>query len=293
MFDVRNFFARIARPHLRTATVMVTVVATSAAYVGLSLPPKPARAADTETTALVNLFDDLTTFVPQLAGVGQFAQAIPTLDIVPGGENGMGLSTLLSEAKTSILTGLGGAADIDDFVAAIDGENGSISSGRNVSFTATKSTNGTVDSVTVGVQATRTINSGKLDISDDSPAFTLSSGGGVHVELTLAASFVLNYDSSNPATWITRTGSTPSLTIGFSATIPTPANVTAGLGILGISLGTDTEFSLSGTVGSNWSDPNNDGRLAFEEPGGGPDDGELSAAGAGAGLVTAALTAGP
>jgi Ca2+-binding RTX toxin-like protein len=168
-----------------------------------------------------------------------------------------------------------------------------------VSFSAVKATTGTLDSVSVGIHATRTLTSTALDITDTKPLapgyppFSLASAGGVKLDLTLDAGFVLNYDSAaGGAGWLSRSGASPSLQVGASASIPTPAAVTGGLGILGISLGAGTTFSLSAQISTTWADPNNDGKLAFDEPGGAADDGELAAAGAAAGLVNPTLAAG-
>ncbi len=288
-----------ARSMPRALIVLITAVATLLAYAGFSMPVRPAQAADAETDALRGLVTDLTDFVPGLAGVGRLGQPLPTLSVTPGSPAGMGLGTLLSESVTGVLgSSYANATTVDGLVSAISGANGTISNNRSVSFSASKSTAGSVDSVTVGLHATRTISSTSLDITDTKPLapgyppFALASSGGVKLDLTLDASFILNYDSNGGATWISRTGTSPSLTVGADASIPSPGNVTAGLGILGISLGSGTHFDLSAQIATGWSDPNNDGRLAFDEPGGAADDGELSAAGAPAGLVSPTLAAG-
>ncbi len=284
---------------LRPLVILITCVATLLAYAGISMPARPAQAADAETDALRGVVADLEPFVAALAGVGRFGQPLPTLSLLPGSKAGVDLATLLSESVSSVLgSGYTGATNVNELVSAINGKSGTISEDRDVSFTAVKTTSGTVDTVTVGLHATRTISSAALDITDNKPLapgyppFALASKGGVNVDLTLDASFALNYDSSGGAAWITHSGSSPSLTLDAVGSIPSLSAVQAGLGILGVSLGTGTGFNLTVHLATAWADPNNDGRLAFDEPGGTNDDGELAAAGAAAGLVNPRLTSG-
>ena len=269
---------------------LVTATAMAVAYSVVALPAAPARAADPETTALKDLMSKLETFVPGLAGVGAFGQALPNLDIVPGSPAGLGLGDLLEKARTGVLEpGYGNAADVGQLVSAIDGKSGSVTGGgRDVSYTASKTTSGTVDTVSFAFHGTKHLTTAQLDISDDSPKFSLASDGGVNLDLTIDGSFGLNYDSSNQATWIT----TPSLSIGGHASLPATPDIKAGLGILGIKVADGSTLDLQAALTSTWSDPNNDGKLAFDDPGGAADDGELSAPGAGAGLVTTAMAAG-
>ena len=278
--------SRRVRPLLSLSTAFLTVVS----YAGLSVFAAPARAADPDTVALRGLVTGIEAFVPGLAGVGRLAQPIPTLAETPA--EALGLATLLSEADTTVLGAAFDDADtVDQLVDAIDGASDTISDGREVSFTAAKSVVGTVTSITMGVHAERTIASTKLGIADDSPQFSLAAEDGVQLDVTLDAGFVLNYDSATTGAWVTRGASTPSLTVGADASIPDAHAVQAGLGILAVRLESAT-FALDADVSTSWSDPDNDGRLYFDEPGGVAGDGELSAAGAGAGLVTSALASG-
>ncbi len=282
------------RRFFRPAMASVVAVATGVAYVGISVPVSPARAADSETTALLALLDDLDAFVPGLAAVGALGETIPTLGVSPGSPAGLGLADLMSLSRVVLdAAGLATATDVGDFVGAVDGANGPISGGRTVSFTASETTPG---SITVTMAVSKDIASTALDIAGTEPIgpgyppFSLTSSGGVALELDLSASFGFNYipGGAGPA-WLT----TPNLSIAAAGTFATPLDVPGGLGILGIELGAGSTFALNATVMAAFEDPNNDGKLYFDEPGGGNDtDGELSAAGAGAGLVTASLTAG-
>jgi Ca2+-binding RTX toxin-like protein len=288
------------RSVLRPFIVLITALATLVAYAAVSVPPRPAQAADPETDGLRGLVTNLQTFVPGLAAVGRFGQPLPTLSVAPGSAAGIGLGTLLGQAVSSVLgSDYANAANVDALVSAINGKSGAITDGRTVSFTASKSTAGTVDTVTFGLHAIRKVSSTSLDITDNEPLapgyppFSLASEGGVQLDLTLDASFALNYDSSGGgASWITHSSNSPSLTLDSIGSIPTLDAVQAGLGILGVTLGDGTSFNLTVHLATAWADPNNDGRLAFNEPGGTNDDGELSAAGAAAGLVNPRLASG-
>ena len=90
----------------------------------------------------------------------------------------------------------------------------------------------------------------------------------------------------------------PSLTIATVADLPSGTTIPAGLGILGVSVKGDdgdseADYHLESTVTTSWANPDNDaaGTLAFDNPTtAGADDGELAAAGAGTGIVTATQT---
>jgi Ca2+-binding RTX toxin-like protein len=272
---------------------LVTAFATLLSYAITSLPAQSAHAADAETTALRGLVTSLDGFVPGLAGVGSFGTPLTTLDVAPGSARGIGLDDLLSNAESDVLgSDYTSAADVGALTSAIDGADGGTTHDRHVTYTANKTTAGTVDSIAVTMHATRTVTDARLDISDDSPKFSLASDGGVDLTLTMDLAYVLNWDSNTGAVWLTRTTSTPAMSIAADGVFSSPLAVEAGLGILAVELDSGSTYQLHETSTTSWSDPNNDGRLAFDEPNGTPGDGELAAAGAGAGLVTATTTSG-
>jgi|GEM_PF-5380639 len=273
----------------RSLTALLTALATAVSYAAVSIPVQPAQAVDAQTTAVIGLYDELEGFVAGLGSVGDLGQPLDTLSVSPGGPSGLDLATLLTDARAGVLGGatFNGAATLDDLADEIDGASG-MAGDRDFDFTASRDNTGDVESLTIGVTASDTVTS-SLDIADSDPEFSFASAGGVSVDLQLAASFTLNVDTTSMATWISHS---PELSITAAASIPDVHAVLAGVGILGVRLGTGSSFALSATIGTTWTDPDNDGRLAFDEPGGSPDDGELSAPGAGAGHVSATLTAG-
>lgn len=272
---------------IRPVTAAVTALATAIAYAGISMPTAQAAPADPDVAAITALVAQVAGLMPGVSGAGALGQALPTLDVSPGGPGGVGVATLLAEALTK--TDLATATSFGDLVGAVNGKSGSISTGRTVTWTGSTASNGSVESLTVGLHAARAAAPARLDVRDPAGDVNLASTGGVTVDLTADLGLTVNYDTTTHAAWLTRTGSTPSLSVGFSVNLH-PDQIKAGLGILGVQVVAGSTFHLDGGVTTSWSDPNNDGRLAFDEPGNGPDDGELAAAGAGAGLVTAQFT---
>src|SRR5688572_27872203 len=104
---------------LHPFTGFFTVLAVLVAFVGLSLPARPAQAADAETTRLSALIDGLTTFLPSTAGVGALGQAVPSLDVAPGSDAGVGLSDLMQKTRDEVMN-IATAATIDDLVSGIN-----------------------------------------------------------------------------------------------------------------------------------------------------------------------------
>src|SRR5512133_2691202 len=123
----------VARASFRLFVSLITCIATFVAYVAVSVPRVPARAADPETDALRGLVTNLQPFVAALAGVGRFGQPLPTVSLVPAGEAGIDLATLLTDSVNGVLgSGYTGATNVNQLVSAIDGKNGTISKNRDV-----------------------------------------------------------------------------------------------------------------------------------------------------------------
>ena len=133
-----------------------------------------------------------------------------------------------------------------------------------------------------------------LDIRDQDGTISLSSGDGISVTGTLTGSFTFVHDAAAAQAVLTQ----PSLTIATVADLPPGTTIPAGLGILGVAVKGDdgdseADYHLESTVTTSWANPDNDaaGTLAFDNPTtAGADDGELAAAGAGTGIVTATQT---
>jgi Ca2+-binding RTX toxin-like protein len=247
-------------------------------------PPARATGPDAATAAVTGLFGRLASdFLPQVASSTALAQQLPTLAVTPA--ESVELRTAFSDALGAggQLADAGSQATLDDlktYVAQADG------SGWD--FTASLPDD---HSITVGFTRTVTLDAG-LDIRDQDGTLSLSTGAGIDVTGTLSGAFTFVYDSVSGQASLTA----PAMTIATTADLPAGKQLNAGLGILGVKVvgvsGT-ADYRLESNVTTAWANPDNDaaGSLAFDNPAtAAADDGELSADGAGTGLVTATRT---
>lgn len=270
------------RRSLLSSAVSIAVVAT----LGIAVSPPAAQAAgpDEATAAVTGFFKRFASdFLPQVASSASLSQQLPTLAVTPA--ESVKLKTAFSEALAA--GGQLADADTQDSLAAlttyIDGADGD-----GWTFSASKPNDHTV---TVGFTREVTLDAG-LDVRDQDGTLSLSTGDGIDVVGTMTGSFTFAYDADDDLTSLTA----PSLTIVTTADLPDGKVLEAGLGILGVKVvGTagDDDYHLESTVTTAWANPDNDaaGKLAFDNPDtDAVDDGELSADGAGTGLVTATRT---
>ena len=255
--------------------------------VGLAVStPSPAAAAtpDDATKAVAALFKRLgTKFIPQVASSTALAEQLPTLAVTPAGS--VGLKTGFDEAFASggPLGDLSGATTIEELYEYIDG-----ATGKDWTFT---SPDHTLTSITVAFTRTVDTDAG-LDIRDRDGTISLSTGKGIAVRGTLSGSFTFTYDPTTKLASLTN----PSMDIATTADLPANVTLPAGLGILGVEVvGVDGpgDYQLSSAVTTTWANPDNDAAesLAYDNPATTAlDDGELAAAGAGTGIVTATRT---
>jgi Ca2+-binding RTX toxin-like protein len=281
---------RRSRRFLATLVISSVVVA----YVGVAVLPASATGPDQSTSDVEAGITSLASVIGQLSGVGQLGQTIPTLSLAPGGPSGIGLDTLLGQTLSGPLAGnFGGATDLDGLVAKLNGVTGTTlpdGTSRQVSIVASHNSAGGVDTIPLTLSVTRTVDAG-LAVSSTSPQFQFSSSGGVSVQLTAALHVDLNYRASDRFFSLTHSATTPSLTLDAHATVPAPSAVQAAIGILGVTLGTGSAFTLDAHLAGSFNDPNNDGHLAFTEADGSA--GELAAADAGPGLFSAGWAPSP
>ena len=274
--------------HVRSLRKSVLASTVSLALVGAwgtaAAPAARAAGPDAATVAVASLFGRLATdFLPQMASSTALARQLPTLAVTPAE------SVDLRTAFSSVL-GAGGTlsdfgtqdtlGDLEDYVAG--------ASGSGWAFTSSRPN---ARSLTVGFTRTVSRDAG-LDIRDQDGTISLSSGSGIAVTGTLTGSFTFVFDSATGTASLTQ----PSMTIATSADLAAGTRLDAGLGILGVSVvgtaGAD-DYRLQSTVTTSWANPDDDaaGSLAFDNPATpAADDGELSADGAGTGLVTPTRT---
>jgi Ca2+-binding RTX toxin-like protein len=246
--------------------------------------PAVAATPDDATVAVTTLLDRLATgFVPQVASSTALAEQLPTLAVTPAG-------SVKLKSSFADLIGSGGLlenaenqetlADLATYIGGKSDDEWTLSSSAPDAY-----------SVTIGF--TRVVDSeAGLDIRDQDGTLSLSSPDGIKVQGTLSGSFTLAYDPTTKVASLTK----PSMAIATTADLGATAVLPAGLGILGVEVrgeaGTD-DYRLTSNVVTAWANPDNDaaGSLAYDNPGTpAANDGELAAAGAGTGLVTATRT---
>ncbi|GAB3658904.1 hypothetical protein GCM10027596_15790 [Nocardioides korecus] len=264
------------------ASVSLTVLAA----LGVAIAPAAdAAPQDAATASVTGFFDRFASEVlPQIASSTSLAQQLPTVAVTPAGS--VGLRTAFSGALASggQLGAARSQATLGDLVGYLDGADGG-----GWDFTASRPSD---NAVTLRFTRTVTDPDAGLDVRDKAGTLSLSTGGGITVTGTLTGSFTFVYDPATAQTSLTK----PSMTIATTADLPDGKDLLAGLGILGVKVvgaaGT-ADYHLDSTVTTAWANPDNDaaGSLSFDNPATAADgDGELSAAGAGTGLVTATRT---
>ncbi|MDC5696918.1 calcium-binding protein [Intrasporangium calvum] len=262
-----------------TAAVLIT---------GWGLGPQvPAQAADpdpgvSDVVAFLgggSATENLATWTEGLAAIGAFGQPIPFVSASPGGL--AGLDDLVQKGVADRLTGMTTWAALDGADATF-----ALSAGRNATLDVAVEDLADGKRVNVGLTITRTVSNQALTISSAEPKVELSAPTGVTVAVEASMTFSAVW--TGPATDRVHLASdalhAPRVDVDASATLSAAAK--AALGILDVSL-TSTDFVVKAHAFAQVSDPNNDGRLAFDESGTG--DGELAAEGSLQGLVTAGL----
>ena len=265
------------------STVSLVMVGT----LGVAMAPSAQAATpDAATTAVATVFERLSTeFLPDVASSTALSRQLPTLAVTPAESVDLKTAFGAALATGGPLADVGSQNTLEELKDYIDG-----STGQDWTFTAERQGDTTL---VVGFTREVTRTAG-LDIRDKDGTISLSSGDGISVTGTLTGSFTFVHDAAAAQAVLTR----PSLTIATVADLPSGTTIPAGLGILGVSVKGDdgdseADYHLESTVTTSWANPDNDaaGTLAFDNPTtAGADDGELAAAGAGTGIVTATQT---
>ncbi|WP_164545252.1 hypothetical protein [Antribacter gilvus] len=124
------------------------------------------------------------------------------------------------------------------------------------------------------------------------PGFPLSSQpGSITTDVTVSVAFTVataDVDGS-PYRHVVASGpDAPAITASV-ALDGLPGPLAASVGLLGVDLTEAAPVTLTAQYAGSLGDPDGDGRLAFDDPGGLPTDGELSAAGSATGLASVGL----
>jgi Ca2+-binding RTX toxin-like protein len=282
-----------------TTTIILTTLALVTSVSSIHAVPAVADPPDPGITTLVKTLNDPTTSLQKwsqgLSGVGKLAEALPAVQASPGGV--LGFNDLLTNAFTS------GANHLAD--AIHDGDLNinqpiSIGSGRAGTLTSALSTIGGGDKqLSVTVDISRTMQDQALTVAvpigggSNAPQSALSATGGVQLQVEANLQFRVIWDHASDTAYLVvdAAAHTPQLTVDASAQFHDTAAVKAALGVLGVSLVNDSTLALAAHFSASVNDPNNDGRLAFENVD--HSAGELAQAGSLAGLVSFGFASDP
>jgi Ca2+-binding RTX toxin-like protein len=249
-------------------------------------PPDPGVATLVKT--LNDPANSVQAWSQGLGTVGKLGEALPAVQTSPGGALGFG--DLLTKSFTSGANKLADAVHDADLDIA---QPISIGGGRTGTLTSSLTTLGTGDKqLSVSVDIARTMQDQPLSIavplgsSSSAPQSALSATGGVQLQVSAKLQFQVVWDHASDTAYLVvdAAAHTPQLSVDASAQFHDTAAVKAALGILGVSLLNDSSLSLSAHFTASVNDPNNDGRLAFENAD--HSTGELAQPGSLAGLVS-------
>lgn len=274
-------------------------LATSAAMVVAMtsiIAPVPAAAVppDPGIQQLVSFLDgptnSLQSWSKALGTIGKLADALPAVQTSPG--SALGFNDLLDKAFHA------GTKKLSDAIHDADlniSEPIDLGDGRTGTLVATIGGSGD-KTLSVDVSLDRDVVNQPLNVSlpigagSNAPQSAFSSTGGVTVHVKAQLKFDLVWDSASNTVYLKVNNSggtqTPALTVDATAALADTTAVKASIGILGVGLVNDSSsnLSLSAHLVGTVSDPNNDGRLAFENTDHSP--GELAQGGSLAGLVS-------
>jgi Ca2+-binding RTX toxin-like protein len=280
----------VGRRVTAAVTAFVTAITISAVRPVNATAETVDDAAVAVRTFLSSPTNSIQSWSKGLGQVGKLAEALPAVQSSPGAA--LGFNDLL--AKAFSLGGLTTAMNDDDLNVtnkAIDFGGGD---GRSGTFTSHVTNDGEGKHLAVTVHVTRDLLDQPLSIpvpigsNSNAPQSAFTSTGGVKLTVTADLSFEAVYQTTTNKVYLKVVNSgadaTPVLKVGATAVIGTLTGVEASVGILGVSLAAGSSLDVQSNLIATVSDPNNDGRLYFDDPSGNP--GELAQDGSLAGLVS-------
>lgn len=273
-----------------TSTALVTALGFA-----VRTPPAAATPPDPDVATIVQTLagptDSLQSWLADLGTVGKLADALPAVQTSPGSV--LGFPDLLSQVFST------GAKHLADAVHDADlniSQPISISGSRTGTLTSALTTLGNGDKrLDLTVDVSRTVQDQPLSVAlpigtgSNAPQSAFSATGGVQLAVHATLTFALVWDSASDTAYFVADAANglPSLQVDATASFHDKAQVKASIGILGVSVVDQPDAStlaLSAHFRASVSDPNNDGRLAFENTD--HTAGELAQSGSLAGLVS-------
>ncbi|MDO3702850.1 calcium-binding protein [Micromonospora sp. C28SCA-DRY-2] len=244
------------------AAAVATLLATTFALV---VTAPPAQADEAWETALKGLMDRTATWTEGgLSRIGALAQPLPLLGVSPGS---------LVQADTLARTAADALAD--DLERDVD-------LGGGTRLTSTVTSSGGDHLLDVLLATKREVTEQDLAVSGVTVADAVSVTGWATLHLRAR-------HTAAGETYLVRDGDSPRIDIDAVARFRSDLDqADAAVGILGVTLTAGSTLTASSHLKVTLTDPNGDGRLAFDTPSG-AGTGELGAAGSLAGLAQVAL----
>ncbi|SBT40241.1 calcium-binding protein [Micromonospora auratinigra] len=245
------------------AALTATVVTAALALVWTAAP---AHADEAWETALKNLMSQTATWAEGgLSRVGLLGQPLPLLGVSPGAL--VDTDKLTRKASDALAAGL----TKDD-----------VDLGGGTRLTSTVSTSGGDHLLDVLLTTKRAVTGKDLTVGGVTVAKAVDVTGWATLHLRAR-------HTAAGETYLVRDGDTPRIDIDAAASLRADLDqATASVGILGVTLTAGSTLTARTHVKVTLSDPNGDGRLAFDTAAG-AGTGELGASGSLAGLVQVAL----
>lgn len=220
----------------------------------------------------------LSAWTSTLSTVGKLGEKLPLVDASPGAL--LGLDELVEKAVVDELASATTWTDLvkTDETITFPGGTGTLS-------TSTPD-DGDGKRLDVSVEVTKSVAGQALTLSNETPKVELSIKDGITVDLTatLNLSVVWTGEVDNEV-YLVADAAGPRLDVDVEAEVDA-TTAKAAIGILGVDLSGST-FALDAHFVARVNDPDGDGRLMFDEPGGGASDGELAPDGSLDGLMSA------
>lgn len=215
---------------LRIGAVAAAVAA------GLVLAASGASWSSQESSDVVAGLQRVASLSGQLETLSVLGRPLALTSATPGGTNGLGLGDALQAATTARVANPQSLSDLASQLTtpnAVD-----LGSGRSATIAATAvpaSAGSTVDGLNVTVTITRHEASAPLALSSATPLLTLTGSAAAALDLSLAATLRLRYDTVTRNLWLDAPQcKAPGLSI--DATVSALPGAGAGLGVLGVKL---------------------------------------------------------
>jgi Ca2+-binding RTX toxin-like protein len=239
-----------------------------AVVVALMVPTIRSTAAhavdpDEDTLAVVAGLAKFAAFSQALANQPVVSDQLPFTQLRPGSSEGIGYDDVL---KKAVADRAASAIHFSDLATAIGTDAAGIDlepSGRHAVIRASTFTESDVEFLDLGVEITRTVDTG-IDITSGNPRVVLESQHGVSVDLKATFIFRFGYDANENVFFLQRSLSPTFLELSATASVPDSTKIEGLEGILEVRGRPNGHFDEQLHGIAALADPDGDGRLAFD-----------------------------